>query len=467
MSETKLFMNRTRGELIKLAITVLLPFFIFLIPTSEVFTSQLRLFFVITLIAILSFATEALHQTGVSLALPVIYVITQVAPAKAVFAPWTNYIPWMVLGGLILAMVLEKTGLLRRIAYLCINATGASYKGIIWGLTLTGVILNLLMPAQAVIPMAALAYGICQAMNLKPGKASAGITLSAAMASLLPLNWLYNSNLLIVLGLGHAAGGPASIGWLDVFIHNVPMVLYSVIMAFIASVMFKPEVEIQGKEYFKSELEKMGKMGKDEIKSLVITLFLFLFLVTGNGVLHNIEVAWGFALIPCFFFLPGIDLIENRDLTKVNFGFVFFITACLSIGNAAGALGLGKIIAEMALPYLQGQSYYMFFLFVWVLFFLMNFLLTPLAMQAAFTGPLTQIAISLGIEPMTLYYIIMNGCDQIVLPYEYALYLIFFSFGMIKIGDFAKLMSSKVVVNFILVFALLVPYWNFIDLIYV
>lgn len=291
--------------------------------------------------------------------------------------------------------------------------------------------------------------------------------MSAAMASLLPLNWLYNANLLIVVGLGAAAGGPASVPWLDVFIHNVPMILYSVIMAFICTIIFKPEVEISGKEFFNKELSAMGKMSPGEIKSLIITLLLFAFLITGNGLLHNIEVAWGFALIPCFFFLPGIDLVERKDIQAINWGFVFFITACLAIGNAAGALGLGKIIAEMALPYLTGQSYYVFFLFVWALFFLMNFLLTPLAMQAAFTGPLTQIATSLGIEPMTLYYVIMNGCDQIVLPYEYALYLIFFSFGMIKIADFAKVCTIKIFVNFALVFGLLIPYWNLIDLIYV
>ena len=128
-------------------------------------------------------------------------------------------------------------------------------------------------------------------------------------------------------------------------------------------------------------------------------------------------------------------------------------------------MGIGKIIAAMALPYLEGQSFYVFYLFVWVLFFLMNFLMTPLAMMAAFTQPLTEIAISLGINPMTLYYIIQNGCDQVVLPYEYALYLIFFSFGMVRVSDFAKLMSIKVVVNFAIVFGLLIPYWNLIGLI--
>lgn len=459
-------LGRTRGELIKLGITVLLPLCFFFIPTNETFTPELRLFFVITLIAILAFATESLPQSGVALALPVLYIILNICPPDAAFRPWTSYIPWMCIGGLLLALILEKIGLLQRLAYRCILLTGATYKGIIWGLTLTGVILNLMIPAQAVIPMAALSYGICKAMDLKPGKASAGITLAAAMASLLPLNWLYNANLLIVIGFGEAGGGPTSVGWFEVLQHNFPMMLYTIIMAFLCTIVFKPEQEIHGREYFANELEKMGKMSKDEWKALIITLLLIFILMFGRSIFPTLEVAWAFLFVPALFFVPGIDLADQKDVNNLNWGFIFFITACLSIGNAAGHLGLGKIVAEMALPVLQGQSYYVFFLFIWFLFMLMNFLLTPLAMEAAFTSPLAEIAINLGIDPMSVYYIIMNGVDQILLPYEYALYLIFFSFGMVKTPDFAKIMGMKMVVNFALVFALLVPYWNLMGWIY-
>ncbi len=459
-------LGRTGRDLVKLAITIILPLMIFLVPTNDTFTPAMRLFFVITLMAILAFATDSLPQSGVALALPVVYIIAGICPPDAAFKPWSTYIPWMCIGGLFLAYVLDKIGFLQRLAYRCILLTGASYNGIIWGLTLTGVILNLMIPAQAVIPMAALSYGICKAMDLKPGKASAGITLAAAMASLLPLNWLYNSNLLIVIGFGQAGGGPSSVGWFEVFQHNFPMMLYSIIMAFMCTILFKPEEDIHGRDYFENALAKMGKMSVSEWKALIITLSLIVILMFGNKVFPGLEVAWAFLFVPLLFFVPGIDLASQKDVNGLNWGFIFFITACLAIGNAAGFLGLGKVISQLALPYLQGQSYYVFFLFVWFLFMLMNFLLTPLAMEAAFTSPLVSISQQLGIEPMSLYYIIMNGVDQVILPYEYALYLIFFSFGMVKTGHFAKIMGVKMVVNFILVFAVLIPYWNLMGYIY-
>ena len=448
MSSNTVLWGRSRNDLIKLAITVLLPLFIFLVPTNDVFTADFRLFLVITLIAIISFATDSLPQTGVAIALPVAYVVLGIAPGDVVFSAWLNYVPWMMIGALILSLVLEKTQLMKRIAYHCILLTGASYKGIVMGLI-----------------MAALAYGVCRAMNLKPGQASAGIMLAAAFSALTPMNWLYSSNLAILIGLGQSSGGPASIGWFEVIQHQLPMVLYTVGLGVLCLVLFRPEEQINGKDYFRGELNKMGSMSKDEKKALVILLILFALLVTSS--LTGLEPGWLFAIVPCLCFLPGVDLMNDQDVYKINWGFIFFIAGCLSIGNVAGSLGVGAAVSTYALPVLEGKSYYVFFLFCWLLFFLCNFLLTPLAMMAAFTQPLTEIAINLGIDPTTVYFIVTSGLDQIVFPYEYALYLLVFAFGMIKMKHFVKAMIFKIILNFVIVFALLVPYWNMMDLIYI
>lgn len=215
-------LGRTKNELVKLFITVFLPLCFFFVPVNDSFTPQIRLFFVITLIAIISFATDSLPQMGVALSLPIIYVLTGLAPGQVAFAPWLGSIPWMMIGGLMLALVLEKTGLLKRIAFLCILATGASYKGIIWGITIAGVIINIMIPGKGVIPMAALSYGICKALDLKPGKASGGITLAAAMGSIMPILYLFApGGIMIPLGIGASAGGPETVGWLEVFTNGI------------------------------------------------------------------------------------------------------------------------------------------------------------------------------------------------------------------------------------------------------
>lgn len=68
---------------------------------------------------------------------------------------------------------------------------------------------------------------------------------------------------------------------------------------------------------------------------------------------------------------------------------------------------------------------------------------------------------------MAIYFFMMNAVDQIIMPYEYALYMIFFAFGLIRMGDFMKLMSIKMLVNFIFCFAGLLTWWKFIGFLFV
>ena len=116
----------------------------------------------------------------------------------------------------------------------------------------------------------------------KSDAVAAGIMLAAAFSSLTPMNWLYSSNLAILIGLGQSAGGPASIGWFEVIQHQLPMVLYTLGLGVLCLLLFRPEEKINGKDYFRGELAKMGSMSKDEKKALVILLILFALLVTSN-----------------------------------------------------------------------------------------------------------------------------------------------------------------------------------------
>ena len=96
----------SRGDMIKWAFNITLPLIIFLIPCNEVFTMQLKLFFTSTMFAILCFAFGTMNQTVVSLALPLFWVFTKVTEPTVAFQPWTQYVPWMMMTGLLLANTL-------------------------------------------------------------------------------------------------------------------------------------------------------------------------------------------------------------------------------------------------------------------------------------------------------------------------------------------------------------------------
>lgn len=451
--------------LLKWAIIILCPLLILCVPVNEMFTWPVKMFFVITLLAILLFALETIQQTAVAILLPIAYVVFQIAPSTVAFSPWTGNIPWMMIGGLILANVLQNIGLLKRIAYKCIILTGCSYKGIIYGIGLAGLILNVMIPAQATIPLAALAFGICQAMGLKKSKAAAGIMLSAGLAALLPNYLFLNPNLLIVYGVGETVTGPSGVTWAGFLYHNAPVILFYAAMFWITTKLFKPETAVNGKEWFMAEYKQLGAMKKEEKKGVLICFLLFIGLITQP--LHKIEVAWVFAFMPMLAYMPGFQIGAADDIKNANFPFIMFVTACMSIGATAGSLGIGQMIADIALPMLEGRSVTFVLVFMWLLCMLVNFILTPLAIGATFAVPLTQIALSLGINPEVMWLTICHGYDQILLPYEYPLYMLFFSFNLVYLKDFIKLFGVKIVVNLIFFVCILLPYWNLIGFMHV
>lgn len=446
--------------ILKWAVTLGLPLILILIPCTEVYTLQMKLFLALTLAAVIMFALENLNQTVVALLLPFLYIVLQVAPANVALSPWTQTVPWMMISGLILANVLQSIGLLKRVAYKCIVLTGGSYAGIICGIGITGILLNLMTPAQALVPLATLAFGICTALGYKRSPEAAGIMLAAAMASQIPTNFLLNPNVLIIYGIGGEVAGFNSTTWPLYLFHNWPNFLYYVVLLLVLAKMFKPKESINRRDYFAEEYKKLGRMSKEEKKGVLVCAVLFLLLLTQS--IHKVDAAYVFILTPLLAFIPGINIGKADHIRTANFPFIIFVVACMSIGSVAGSLGFGQLVSDRVMPLIQGQSVTLVFGLVWLMVVLVNFLLTPLAIQSTFTVPLTQIAMSMHINPEAMWMAILHGSDQILLPYEYPLYMLFFSYGLMSMKDFSRFFGRKMIINLLFLLLIFIPYWKMI-----
>lgn len=284
--------------------------------------------------------------------------------------------------------------------------------------------------------------------------------LTAAIAALLPADYYYEPGIYFRVGIAQPATGPITIGWIEYFAKNCVtlLFLFGTILAY--SFIFKPDRPLNGKKYFQEQYALLGKMTIEEKKGAVACLLLLVALLTLDY--HKIEAAWCFVMIAMLLFLPGMNIGTKEDLVNTDYGFLFFATACMSIGTVASGLGIGKIVSDLSLPYLVDKSPTFFLLFVWLLCVALNFILTPLAITAAFALPLHKSQLTWGINPWCLHFVMMHGLDQIIFPYEYGLYLIYFSFGLIYMKDFMKAMGVKMLINGIFVACILIPFWNLI-----
>ena len=131
----------------------------------------------------------------------------------------------------------------------------------------------------------------------------------------------------------------------------------------------------------------------------------------------------------------------------------------------ATSLGIGEIVADLIIPYASQMGTFGLGGIIFVLSLLLNFAMTPYAIEACVTLPFTEIVLDLGLDPNFAYNLMALGMDQLLFPYEYTDYLVVFSFGLMTMADFIKVNGIKMVISLIFIFAILMPYWMLIGLI--
>ena len=442
------------------------PLGILMIPTTELFTVQMRIFLVITVFSILVIALGTLPQSAITFLMPVSYVLFGLADTSLAWFPWTMPTVWMTISALLLVNSLESSGVLMRISYKVILLVGGSYKGLILGMGLLGIVLNIILFGNAFVMLAGLAYGLCRALDLKKlSKEAAGIFLAAAVGGVAPGMFCYGANIIMLEGIGESVVGPMRISYLDFTFFNAPLIIYYMFAILLVLLMFRSKMEISGKAYFQSKLEEMGKMKISEKKAAIWLVILFSLVIISGFV--GWDSTWIFIIVAALMILPGVGCGSEEDVRRLDFTFILFIASCMSIGFVAQSLGFGALIAELSKPLVSDASPTFVVMLVYVINVILNFLLTPMAIMAGFTTTYLQIAGALGINPYVVYSIINLGCDQILFPYEYALYMLYFSFGFISIKDFVKYFGAKMVLCAVLLFIIIIPFWKFTGLFFV
>lgn len=455
-----------RSTVIKWLITIILPAALFLIPTNDIFTSDIRIFLVITLAGILVLAFEFFDSIVPAVLIPIFYLAFHLAPANVIYSGWTTTTPMMVFGALLLAAILQRTGLLERIAYYCIIRTGCSYRGVGWGLYIAGVVSALITSCNSWAVYAVITLGVIQSLNLGISKQSAGLIAIAGTSVLGQYGWLYAPANVGLFSSGLLAADPSIvITWTSAWWNNLPAFLCGFVFTAFVLYVFVPKTELEAKEVFKEKYEALGKINRNEKITIVVFVGMLIYLVTYTW--HGLAPEWAFMFVPWIFFLPGIDIADTNTLKKMNYSLLFLIVAFLGIGNTASYLGISQMVSDIVSPNLMNLvdmtgGNMLITAMIFLIGFCLNFILTPFAIYGAFTMPLAQLAVDLGFNPLFIQYVLVAAGDSILLPYESVGYLLFYSLAFCKLKDWIKLFGIKTVILFIFVVFISTPFWRLI-----
>ena len=455
-------------DLAKWIFTIIVPVAVYNAPFDmAVLHPNAPLFFAITVWAVLAWIVETLPSTVVACVLTLLYALFVTSPATA-FGPWTTFMPWFVLAGLIIADVMERTGLGKRIALHGMLFMGGSLNKTVIGLGGAGLLLALLVPAGQArdVMFIAVAQGLCSALNLDPkSRMSSAIIMAGFFAAIAPNLFCMpaGETTLQVISVVSATLGVEE-SWFNFFKLMAP---FSILYVF-GSMMLV--LMIRGKERFADEanlrgilaerLAEMGPISRDEIKVLGILILGMVCFLTESW--HGFSGAFSFALVGMFCFLPGIGLADQQTLRRINVSFLIFLAGCMSIGFVATDMKVPAWASGLIMPLLEDSGTTSTITLSYVFGVLINFLMTPMAAVSSMGNSLGNIAMELGLNPYAVIYPFLYGLDQYIFPYEIGYLLYAFMTGAVTLKHIVPALLLRMVLMGLLIPFVLLPYWRLI-----
>lgn len=453
----------SKSEKIKWIFSVALPLTLFSIPTNDILTWDLRNFLIVTLFGIMLFGFELINTLMSSLVLVFGYLILKIAPIGVVMAPWSQDMPWMMLGSFILVNIVQRTNILNRVSYFCILKTGSTYMGIILGMITIGIVIATIIPtASAVVGLCVIACGLCKSLNLGVNKTSAGIMIATMIGFMDAYYFIYSPTYISMLYSAVNQLVPVEPNYITFFRDNAIFVIGIYLKGIIIGFLTKPKEPISGRKYFSEQQQLLGKMTKDEKKIIVVLLAFVIYLFTYQW--HGQSMLYGFIIAPLILYLPGFNVGTMEDVKNADYPVVVFIAACMSIGSVAVYIGAGDAFSTLIYPLLENTTKVTFLALIWIIIVILNFLMTPAAEMAAFGVPFAQMCLDLNIGVYPMMYTFFQGCCNLLMPYEAGMWLIAYGFGVMKLKHFIKYMGVKMIFDFAFLLIAGVPYWIFLGI---
>ncbi len=301
----------------------------------------------IVMLTIGLFATAVIPEFLSALIFFFLCIILAIAPPDVVFSGFFSGAVWLVLGGLIIGIGIEASGLGIRIASNLERIFGKSYFRVIIGIVFLMLVLAFLMPSAVgrVTIMLPVVLALADRLGFEAGSnGRAGLTLAVGMGTLIPPFSILPANVpnVVLAGAAEAVHG-IQFSYTDWLILHFPVSgVFGLIGLPIAIYILFPQKIINSTNVGINRVKPWSFNEKKILGLLVITLSLW---ATDN--LHGISPAWislGAGII-CALPVVGI-LPANQILSKMNFGPIIFLAAVVGMGTVVTQTGFGENLAQ-------------------------------------------------------------------------------------------------------------------------
>ncbi|MBO5846665.1 MAG: DASS family sodium-coupled anion symporter [Bacteroidales bacterium] len=385
--------------------------------------------------SIVLWITESVQSYLTSLMVILAIVLCGVTTQKEAFAQLGHPVMWLNILSFVLASMLVKTKAAKRFALWFVLKFGKSASGIFFSFLVINVVLSMFISATTVkatilLPIfmvIAAIFGASQGernnfgrnlvlQNLFQVNIGASAFMTGSGANLLAVS--------LIMG----AYSSYSFGYTDWLAAAFPLAMILLLLGWFIGVKVifplkpeekKPQIE-GGMQRLRSELDAMGKMTFDEMKSIAIFVGVLLMWVTGEW--HGIDettVAFMGAIIAL---MPGIGVVKWNDV-DIPWHLMLFSAGAYTLGSGLNATDLPAIMVNAGMNALgiTGQTPFI----VLYLLFTGLMLFSGLLFQSKTMRALIFIPIAIGVEqqfnlpPLSLSFPVALLIEHVyVLPFN-------------------------------------------------
>jgi di/tricarboxylate transporter len=348
---------------------------------------------------------------------------------------------------------------------------GAGYSRLLLGFILSSFLLTFLVPSgiACVIIMAAVAVGVMDVFGLGRGSnVGRGIFVTlTCTAGTFDKMVIAGATSILGRGMIEQITG-IQVYWSQWLLAFFPCAVVTIFFTWRLVVwMYPPEKEALegGAKFLRESLAKMGPWSRDEKKSML--LMLTAIALWSTDLITHISpaiIGIGIGLLAT---VPGLGVLDQEDLKRLNYLPVFFTAAAIGMGNVLVQTKALNAITAIMFNWMRpwvANAYSVALVPYWTAFCYHIFLGNEISMLATSMPPLLNFAQSSGLHPLPIAMVWAFASGGKIFVYQSGVMVAGYSYGYFKAWDLLRVGIFLTVVES-LVLLLIVPfYWPLIGI---
>jgi di/tricarboxylate transporter len=290
-------------------------------------------------------STGALPEYLTAILFFFIVVVLGIAPPEVVFSGFHSSAVWLVFGGLVIGLGVQRSGLGARLVRMMLAHAPKSYFGLLFAVVLIGVALAFIVPSAVgrVLLLMPLVLAAAEQLGFDGQRnGRTGMVLAAGFGTMTPAFAILPANVPNMGLIGSAEslyGVSFSYGAYFLLNFTIMGVAAMVAVPLLLSLLFRDTPR-------RAELsaERLPWSAEEQRLLAIVLAALALWL---TDFAHGISPAWVALGAAILCLMPRIGVLPANALAKdINFGPWIFVAGVIGLGSVANHSGLGEVVGQ-------------------------------------------------------------------------------------------------------------------------